>query len=131
MTSTSKLFLLLFASLLVCAPVSQVNADNELLKVRPKKCVTLRKGQVCYRNIKISFMTKEPSDYCLHINDDKTPLKCWSESSNGKLNIQFQSDKTEVFSLYDKSGTLIASSRVTIAWVHKSRSRRRAGWRLF
>jgi len=118
--------------LLVNIPSGQsVASDFPNLVVKPKKCVALRKGQICYQKINISFNTEGKGDYCIHLNNNESPIKCWKDSDRGKLNFNFESDASGQLKLLDSSGETLASSPITVAWVYKNRTRRRSSWRLF
>jgi len=123
---------LISIALLVNIPSGQSVADDSpILVAKPKKCVALRKGQICYQTIRVSFSTKHKGDYCIQLNNNEQPIKCWADSDRGRLSFEFESDESGQLRLLNKSGEILATSPITIAWVYKSRSRRRSSWRLF
>ena len=133
---------LLSVVLLCICSTSITHAQTPELTVKPDKCVSLRKGQVCYQRINISWDTDKSGHYCILASDQKSPVKCWDNSSAGKLSYSLESTESIKFDLIDKSKAdnnnklltldqLIATATVTIAWVYNTKSRNRTTWRLF
>lgn len=133
---------LVVAVVIAIGSASMTNAQTRELTVKPDKCVSLRKGQVCYQRINISWDTDTTGHYCILASDQESPLKCWNNKSRGKLSYSLESTESVKFDLVNKSGTdqsnklltldqLIATATVTIAWVYNTKSRSRTTWRLF
>lgn len=111
---------------------TRLSAEEETyLQLKPGKCVALRKGQVCYQRIKVSFGTRLRGDFCIHVGDKKQPLKCWNNSSQGSFSYDFNAPESTEFSLRETSGKQLTSTPFTVAWVYSNRSRSRGSWRLF
>lgn len=138
MRSSSLLVTLLMG--LCCSSVT--HAQSDALTVKPDKCVSLRKGQVCYQRINISWDTDKKGHYCILASDQKSPIRCWNNKSNGKLSYSLESTENIKFDLITKQpetdnknlltlDQLIATATVTIAWVYNTKSRNRTTWRLF
>ncbi len=105
-------------------------AKDSILSVVPNKCVALRKGQVCYQTVKFQFQGVSPADYCLVSNRQSEPLRCWTTASSGEYIHKLASDAEVQFQLLKSDLTVVAETKVTIAWVYKQ-SRSRSRWRLF
>lgn len=101
------------------------------LQTKPSKCVALRKGQVCYQKLSVVFAASSVGDYCIHLADESTPLKCWNNVSEGKFSYELKARQSVEFQLKMLSGELITNSHFTVSWVYKNRSRQRSGWRIF
>ena len=133
---------LLVAALICIGSASVTHAQSQELTVKPDKCVSLRKGQVCYQRINISWDTDITGHYCILASGQESPLKCWNNKSTGKLSYTLESTESVKFDLVNKSVSdennklltldqLIATATVTIAWVYNTKSRSRTTWRLF
>ncbi|MBX2881961.1 MAG: DUF3019 domain-containing protein [Granulosicoccus sp.] len=111
-------------------------ADTVELSARPAKCIALRKGQICYQTITLRWQAELPGDYCLRVDDEIVPIKCWTDSNQGVTRFEFASKKNARFHLNantDDEGIAIPliSTDVVVAWVYKSRRAGRPRWRLF
>jgi len=102
------------------------------LKVTPKPCVALRKGQKCYLEVNFSWQHPQVSDYCLVNTTTSKIIKCWQQQGHGQFNLDFQSKLTNDFSLRHKASNKdLASTQIPVAWVYKSSKRAKSTWRLF
>ena len=124
-------YLAVFSTVVLIAHNPAYADDTAKLTLQPKKCAVLRKGKKCYKNIKISFSAVKKGDYCLRTNYDRSPLKCWKNSVDGKLSYDFKSESSVQFYLYQGTDVVIAESEFTVAWVYSNRRRNRNHWRLF
>lgn len=109
---------------------TEIAAQEAVLEVNPKKCIALRKGQVCYQTVKIQFDNPSNSDFCLVMNELPEPLQCWSDSRKAEYSYRIASDSDVEFRMIDRQEQTIATARVSIAWVYKQ-TRKRYRWRLF
>jgi hypothetical protein len=102
------------------------------LKVTPKPCVALRKGQKCYLEVTFSWQHPQVSNYCLvNITTNKT-MRCWKQQAKGEFSFDFQSRQSNNFALrIQESTTDIAQATIPVAWVYKSSKRAKSTWRLF
>ncbi|WOH36441.1 DUF3019 domain-containing protein [Thalassotalea fonticola] len=132
--------LAVFLCIACCFTSVSANADGTQdnkaqlaqLKVTPKRCIALRKGQKCYLEVTFSWRHPKVGDYCLvNITTIKT-IKCWQQQAKGELNFDFQSTLSNDFALRkQQSETDLARARIPVAWVYKSSKRAKSTWRLF
>jgi hypothetical protein len=102
------------------------------LKVTPKPCVALRKGQKCYLEVTFKWQHPTISDYCLINTTTSKTMKCWKQQTKGQFSFDFQSRLSNDFALrYQESATDIARATIPVAWVYKSSKREKSTWRLF
>ena len=102
------------------------------LKVTPKPCVALYKGQKCYLEVTFSWQHPQLSNYCLVNTTRNKILKCWQQQATGEFEFDFQSTLTNDFSLRKHDSTVdLAQVTIPVAWVYKSSKRAKSTWRLF
>jgi len=102
------------------------------LKVTPKPCVALHKGQKCYLEVTFNWQHPKLSDYCLVNTTTNETMKCWKQQVQGRFSFDFQSTLSNDFALRKhKSLTNLARTRIPVAWVYKSSKRAKSTWRLF
>lgn len=117
----------LFLCILTAANAS---AQESGLNITPKRCIALKKGQVCYQSLRIQYETTEKSDFCLVVSKQSQPLKCWRDTNFAEYRYRFASNQNLDFSVTDLDGETLSKESVTVAWVYK-KSRKRYRWRLF
>jgi hypothetical protein len=123
-------FCLLMTSNVYATPNSMSNSAQ--LEVTPKRCIALRKGQKCYLEVTFQWQHPQVSDYCLVNKTTNKNLKCWTNQSTGSFNLDFQSTKSNDFTLRNQNSiTDLANVRIDVAWVYKSSKRAKSTWRLF
>lgn len=102
------------------------------LKVTPKRCIALRKGQKCYLEVTFSWRHPQLSNYCLVNTTRNKILKCWQQQTRGEFDFDFQSTLSNDFSLRKHDSTVdLAQATIPVAWVYKSSKRAKSTWRLF
>jgi len=102
------------------------------LKVTPKPCVALHKGQKCYLEVTFNWQHPKLSDYCLVNTTTNKTMKCWKQQDQGRFSFDFQSTLSNDFALRkQKSETNLARTSIPVAWVYKSSKRAKSTWRLF
>jgi len=102
------------------------------LKVTPKPCVALRKGQKCYLEVTFSWQHPKISNYCLVNSTTSKTIKCWQQQTTGQFSFDFQSRLSNDFALrLQESSVDIARTTIPVAWVYKSSKRAKSTWRLF
>lgn len=102
------------------------------LKVTPKPCVALRKGQTCYLEVTFKWQHPTISDYCLINTTTRKTMKCWKQQTKGDYSFDFQSKQSNDFALrYQESAKDIVRATIPVAWVYKSSKRAKSTWRLF
>jgi len=127
----NKVSLRLLSIGLVLLP-AMTYADQNLLSVKPSRCIALHEGQVCYQTLSISWQADRVDSYCLYQQDIKTPLMCWESLAVKKWNYEFESKTTQKFILVRKQDAkLIAEASIEVAWVYDASSRRESHWRIF
>jgi len=102
------------------------------LKVTPKPCVALHKGQKCYLEVTFSWQHPQASNYCLVNTTINKTIRCWKQQTEGEFSFDFQSKQSNNFALrHQESAIDIASTAIPVAWVYKSSKRAKSTWRLF
>jgi hypothetical protein len=102
------------------------------LKVTPKPCVALRKGQKCYLEVTFSWQHPQVSNYCLVNTTTNKTIRCWKQQTKGEFSFDFQSKLSNNFALRNQESTTdIAQATIPVAWVYKSSKRAKSTWRLF
>ena len=138
----NKATLLFITCWFITAPVkadttqgnSAASNPNQLaqLKVTPKPCVALHKGQKCYLEVTFSWQHPTQSDYCLINTTTSKTMKCWQQQTQGELSFDFQSKLSNDFALRgQESAKNIVQATIPVAWVYKSSKRAKSTWRLF
>lgn len=124
-------WIIVFAIFILIACNRSIAEEAATVTVQPKKCAVLQKGKKCYKKIKISFKAPIKDDYCLRIDREKSPLKCWKTSTEGEVTYLFNDNSSVRIYLHQGDDVVIAESEFTIAWVYSKRRRSRNHWRLF
>jgi hypothetical protein len=102
------------------------------LKVTPKPCVALRKGQKCYLEVTFSWQHPKISNYCLVNSTTNKTIKCWRQQTKGQYSFDFQSRLSNDFALRKQESSVdIVRTTIPVAWVYKSSKRAKSTWRLF
>jgi hypothetical protein len=102
------------------------------LTITPTRCVALHQGQNCYQKITILWQASEVNDYCLVIKETNKQLHCWQKTLQAKYRYEFSGDTAEIIQLINQNNQLvIAETKIELAWVYKSNTRRKTHWRLF
>lgn len=123
------------ALLMHAMPNAQQQVVDESLKVefnaQPAKCIALRQGRQCYAAVTLSFKLGEVSDYCIYEQPVASPLRCWHNTNQSNLRIEFESStKTAYLLVNTLTKKVVSVTQVDVGWVHKTTSRKRR-WRLF
>ncbi len=117
--------------------VQSIKAPSNLrqlaqLKVTPKPCVALRKGQKCYLEVTFSWQHPKVNNYCLVNTTINKTIRCWKQQAKGEFSFDFQSKLSNNFALRNQESTTdIAQATIPVAWVYKSSKRAKSTWRLF
>lgn len=122
----AKMKKIIFLSVLM-ASSSSVLAETRLF-VKPKKCVSLHKGQTCYQTLK--FTWQSDSQFCLFVDNSAQAIHC-AEAGKGQLIYHFESERGRQFQLRNNDGAAVASVDVEVASVYKGQRRATTGWRIF
>ncbi|WNO08646.1 DUF3019 domain-containing protein [Teredinibacter sp. KSP-S5-2] len=107
------------------------------LMPKPKRCIALHRGQVCYQKIDMQwhYPDAQTTKICLYEVSEAQPIECWIKLSKGKIRINFESAHDKVYQLREGQKVL-AESLVSVAWVYggnqnKKIDKRRRSWRIF
>ncbi|NTS76076.1 DUF3019 domain-containing protein [Catenovulum sp. SM1970] len=104
-------------------------SDRSLLKIKPQKCIALHQGQTCYQTLSIEALVPSNEEYCIFQNNQE--ISCWHARQH-QFEFEFEATQSQMFELRHKvSGQTLAESKVTVAWVYKSKRKSASGWRLF
>ena len=118
----------------ICLMISFESLASESeasLKVTPKSCVALHKGQTCYLEVTFDWQAKL-NNYCLVNKTRSQIMKCWNNQTTGQYSFDFQSTQTNDFTLQlQDSYQDVANAQIVVAWVYKSKTRSKSSWRLF
>lgn len=117
--------LIIFSTLISSADMT---FSETLLTVKPKKCVSLHKGQMCYQKLKFSWQSD--TAICLFIQGNDEPIHC-SVPGDGQLIYYFESERGQQFELRSREGDALAKVNVDVASVYKGQRRATTGWRIF
>jgi hypothetical protein len=127
--SLLRFFLLFFLGYFF--PVA-VYAEDNLLQIKPARCIALHEGQVCYQKLTINWQAENADTYCLTQENNKAPLLCWENIVTGKGVYEFESNVTQKFLLIRKrDNKTMAEFSIEVAWVYDARSHRESHWRIF
>lgn len=115
-----------------CSALADTAAPDNILRIKPARCIALHQGQVCYQTLKIEWQADVEDSYCLYQQDNKTPLLCWDNMAAGRGSYEFEGASTRKFILVRKrDNKALAEVPVEVAWVYDSSSRRESHWRIF
>jgi hypothetical protein len=111
--------------------VTPVSAADITLSSKPAKCVSLKKGNICYQNIMMQWQASEVADYCLYNQLEPEPIKCWQAKDHGAYSFEFSFAETQQYVMrqQDQSDDL-AVATIEVKWVYKVR-RNQFSWRVF
>jgi len=102
------------------------------LEVDPEQCVSIVQGDDCYVDVKITWLSKQASDYCLFTSQQSESLQCWNNQTQGQLSKEFVSNENITFYLKQlPSKDIVAEEVLEMAWVYKKNGRSHASWRMF
>jgi Protein of unknown function (DUF3019) len=106
--------------------------DPVLLTPKPQRCIALHQGQICHQRVGVTWQVPTTGDYCLFWASEEQPLSCWQQQHQGHTVIEFASTVSRTLRLVEQqSSTLVVETRIEVAWVYKTSTRRKTHWRLF
>lgn len=101
-----------------------------LLKIKPAKCVTLKQGNTCYQDLKVSWKSDSKGKYCFVNVKNTNPVKCWDNVKNGQFEFEFVGlQSTDYILLKMPEKIPVVKQHFSVKWVYKARPNNR--WRLF
>ena len=122
-----KIRLLIFCALPLTNSIAL--AENSL-SLTPAKCVTLKQGNTCYQDLKVSWQADQLGYYCLFNSQNVEPEKCWKQANKGRVSFEFSGEKSVDYQLLKMPEKLpILQKHFSVKWVYKARPNNR--WRLF
>ncbi|MBT0586135.1 DUF3019 domain-containing protein [Alteromonas oceanisediminis] len=99
--------------------------------VSPNNCVALTKGRECYTRANITWRTRVSGMYCITIDTDLTPVKCWQDARRGEFVYEMSSSQNVTITLHrPNTNTLIGTAVIEVSWLYAGDNRKRR-WRLF
>lgn len=125
----------------VCAQYSPTIVTS--FTVKPNKCITLHKGQLCYQKIHFKWTVKAARELCIVRVSDQRVITCWQEEhaesrvshsvkKKDGYEYRFSGAQTEAFQLREKDSTVsLAQVEVQVASVYRKNKKSSSGWRLF
>ncbi len=122
-----RLIIGVFVSLM---SVGLLEAEEAKLTIKPKKCVALKKGQICYQTLRFKFESSARGQFCLFARGQDSPLTCWNGQTKMEYRYRMASANDVDYHVNDANGKPVATASVNVAWVYKN-SRKRNRWRLF
>ena len=106
-------------------------ADTTPFTVKPKKCVTLHEGQMCYQHVTFQWFSDKEMPLCLYRNGTSKPMACAKESGLVSFTLDIRASREQQFELRNSSGSIISSKAFEVVSVYKGQRRATTGWRLF
>ncbi|BBN82537.1 hypothetical protein PA25_25220 [Pseudoalteromonas sp. A25] len=107
---------------------AESNTSAVQLRVSPKQCTTLEKGQDCYVNLKVSWQTPTKGDFCLNMQQQQ--LRCWHDQSAGVFEQELIINNPVSINLLD-GDKVLQSTAIKYAWLYKNRISKTVRWRMF
>ena len=68
-----------------CAYAQDAEEPDVSLTVKPALCITDKREDHCSIEIVIVWRSSEPGDYCLYVEMEDEPLRCWTLAKDGTL----------------------------------------------
>ncbi len=123
---------------LKCLSVSAEQPSIEL-KVKPKQCVSLKRGQSCYTKAVVSWQSEEQGNYCVvwqpeleNLGGPEKQQRCFSGQKQGRFKVSLKIQSKLVFRLVDTDREIaLASAELEYFWVYNKSKRPQQSWRLY
>lgn len=107
-------------------------ASDATLNLKPAQCIAIHQGKTCYVYVKLRWQAQDEGEYCLYSSQQSKPLKCWIRTNSGQFEREIVARKNVLFHLQQtKSGSVIVSKELEMAWIYKRNAKARASWRMF
>ncbi len=105
--------------------------DTTIFDATPQKCVALRRGNVCYADITLTWQLPQQGDVCIRSLTSGHIMQCWQQSQQGAMALSFESTESLTYQLINKNtAELIGETHVQVTWVYSNKKKKRR-WRLF
>ena len=124
----------LLASLLGAYPsrVQSAELPGNRLSSLPSKCVSLKRGLVCYQQLNMRWQAADIGDYCIVQLETALPQKCWLQQQSGELAFEFISDHSQQYALRQRGSNIdLATVQIEVKWVYKQHRKDSFKWRVF
>lgn len=82
--ATALAFTLLLAAPGPAGFAAIADRDAPRLRVRPVMCIADRNTERCATVFEIDWKSNSPGDYCLGSDEQREPLRCWTQASAGE-----------------------------------------------
>ena len=110
----------------------EVEKSNPTLSVKPNKCISLHKGQLCYQKLKFSWDALPPGNYCLYQGGIQEALFCWNSADTRTYRYEFVGRESVVFQVRTEGAEYsFIEAKLSVASVYKKGKKSTSGWRLF
>lgn len=121
------------------AEISQQPKQVASMVASPNACTLEPLEEVCQMTFHILWETPKSGDYCLYVDSEEQPLKCWKMMARGSISVEFSGHILEEYKLYhlQNSNTAVTITTVTvpisgtIKQRQRAQRRRRGFWRMF
>lgn len=123
-----RTFITLLSAVLYCG--YSYAQDDVTLSVKPNRCVSLHRGQLCYQSLQFEWRSLNRS-FCLYIEGQAQAVTCQAAATQVRYRYEFESDKSRRFELRDDQGNVVAETLIEVASVYKGQRRATTGWRIF
>lgn len=127
-------FPVVLAAILLCssAPAADVSGLFEL-EIKPRVCVRIDMEEPCGMELDIAWYSSVAADVCLWASAEDALLRCWEESRQGNLIVEYASEDNYRFRLQEaRSSEVLATADITVVTrdLRNLRRRRRHVWSL-
>ena len=131
---------LLLCVILCVSPRVAAEENSPWIKVKPKQCVSLKRGQTCYTTALVKWNSNKKGNYCIQWNTKRDQnsdaseknIRCFEGESGGKFEIDLEIHSDIEFKLIDSDHDQeLANSELEYAWVYNVGKRAQQAWRLF
>lgn len=106
-------------------------ADPIKLIIKPKKCVSLHEGQMCYQKVTFQWLPLKEEPLCLYLTGSSKPMTCATTSERVTFTLNFKASEQQTFELRSDSGDIVSTASIDVVSVYKGQRRATTGWRLF
>jgi len=112
--------------------VAPAAANDVTLKLKPSQCIAIHQGKTCYVDVELRWQAQDKGEYCLYSSQQSDPLKCWTQANTGQYEREVLARKNVLSRLRErKSGEVVISKELEMAWIYKRNAKSRSSWRMF
>ena len=100
--------------------------------LKPRLCVLTEGEEACYDELKVTWQAKSSRSLCLYKGGDESPLKCWSNATQGDHRFILSASENVTFQLREPNKKLVVSEAFEVIHDRKKyRRQRRNPWSFF